>query len=305
MVGSDDCLYLNIFTKNLSPKKPYAVMVYIHGGRHCYGSNSLNYFSPDYLLSADVVVVTINYRIGPLGFLTLKDKSLNVPGNAGMKDQQMAMKFVKNNIQQFGGDPNNCTLFGHSSGGTCVSLHCSVESSRGLFNRAIIMSGSTFASDASFSDKNYALKLAKKLGFDGDNDSDVLAFLEHANVLSMAEEQYTLNAAGKYESLPFGPCIEPYDSDSSFMLESPIELLKNAWSRNIDVIIGGASGEGMCSKSHFENNPGYESMIPIDTQLKIDEQKLKIFAARAKELYLNLYQSEFEAYQKVQTLEVF
>lgn len=304
-VGSEDCLYLNIFTKTLCPKKPQAVMVYIHGGGHCSGSSTLNSYSPDYILLADVVVVTFNYRIGPLGFLTLQDKSLNVPGNAGMKDQQLAMKFVRDNIHNFGGDPNNCTIFGHSSGATCVSLHCMVESSRGLFNKAIVMSGSPVANEALFSDKNYAFKLAKKLGFDGDNESDVLGFLEKANVLSMAEAQLTLieNEIDFPRPLPFGPCIEPYENDSSFMLKAPIDLLKSAWSNEIDVMIGGTSGEGMVSKSDFdEKNPDYESKIPMDIMLKVDDQKLKEYAARLKDFY-TLSLSEFEAFQKVMSLK--
>lgn len=145
-------------------------MVYIHGGGHFAGSSTLNTYSPDYILLSDVVVVTFNYRVGPLGFLSLKDKSLNVPGNAGMKDQQLAMKFVKDNIHHFGGDPNNCTLFGHSSGATCVGLHCIAESSCGLFDKAIIMSGSPVGYESVYSDENYPLKLAKKLGFDGEGD---------------------------------------------------------------------------------------------------------------------------------------
>lgn len=298
-VGSDDCLYLNIFTKSLRPEKPQAVMVYIHGGGHATGSSALNSYSPDYLLLTDIVLVTINYRLGPLGFLTLQDESLNVPGNAGMKDQQLAMQFVRENIRNFGGDPNNCTLVGHSSGATCVSLHCLAEGSRGLFNRAIIMSGSPVATEGLCIDKDYALKLAEKLGFVGNNESDVLAFLERADAVEMAEAQYTVIENNKNMYVPFGPCIEPYESDTSFMLKAPIELLKSAWSNDIDVMIGGTADEGKTSKSTFENDPGYESIIPFDLRPKVDHQQLKDFAARLKDFYLTRFASEFEAYQKV------
>lgn len=83
------------------------MLFYIHGGGFYSGSGSTELLGPDFLLMADVVVVTINYRLGALGFLNLKDKELNVPGNAGLKDQLLAMKFVKSNIRNFGGDPNN------------------------------------------------------------------------------------------------------------------------------------------------------------------------------------------------------
>ncbi|KAJ6635997.1 Esterase B1 [Pseudolycoriella hygida] len=296
-IGSDDCLYLNIFTKNLNPEKLYGVMVYIHGGGHSSGSSTLDSYSPDYLLTTDVVIVTFNYRLGPLGFLTLKDETLNVPGNAGLKDQQLAMQFVKDNIQHFGGDPNNCTLFGHSSGATCVSLHCIVESSRGLFNKAIIMSGSPVASESLRTDDNFALKLAKKLGFDGENESDVLAFLEEANVLSMAEAQFSLieSDGSLYPPMPFGPCIEPYRSKDSFMLNAPIDLLKSAWSNSIDLMIGGTSSEGLCIQSQFDQN--YESIIPSEIKTTVNDEKLKDFATRLKDFYSSLSSTDLEAYE--------
>lgn len=130
IIGTEDCLNLNIYTKSLNPDKRYPVMFYIHGGGNS-GSNSTSLYGPDFLLLSDVVLVIINFRYGPFGFTSFNDKSLNVPGNAGMKDQLMALKFVKNNIHQFGGDPNNITLFGHSSGSVCVNLHCVSEQSHG------------------------------------------------------------------------------------------------------------------------------------------------------------------------------
>lgn len=83
------------------------------------------------------MIVIFNYRLGPLGFLSLQDKSLNVPGNAGLKDQQMVLEFVRDNIHNFGGDAGNVTLMGHSSGGASVNFHCITETSRGLFHRSV------------------------------------------------------------------------------------------------------------------------------------------------------------------------
>lgn len=283
----------------MNPDKPHAVIVYIHGGGHYSGSSTLISYSPDYILSADVVLVTMNYRLGPLGFMTLKDKSLNVPGNAGLKDQQLAMKFVKDNIRNFGGDPNNVTLVGHSSGATCVGLHCIAESSRGLFNRAIVMSGSPVGIEGLYRDKNYALKLAKKLGFAGDNESDALAFLETANVLSMAEAQTTLNEDDKsyFGAMTFGPCIEPYDTENAFMRRAPIDLMKNAWSNNVDIMIGGTANEGKFLKGQFEN--GYEPLIPTDLKLALDDSKSKEFASRLENFYLSMIPTELDAFEQV------
>lgn len=304
-VGTDDCLYLNIYTKNLKPQKLAAVMVYIHGGGHCSGSGTQELYSPDYLLLADVVVVTINFRLGPLGFLSLKDQSLNVPGNAAMKDQQLALKFVRDNIRNFGGDPNNCTLFGHSSGGTSVSLHCVAESSRGLFHKAIIMSGSHVAKEALIRDDNYASKLAQKLGYDGRSESEMLTFLENANVISLAEAQYELieSAEAKFAPMPFGPCVEPYESDSSFLLEPPIDLLSSAWSKNVDVMIGGTADEGLFIRPELETDRDYKSIIPDELKLVLADGKLDEFAARLKTFYLSLFPTDYEAFIRVGTFD--
>lgn len=131
VVGSEDCLHLNIFTKSLKTGKPLPVLVYIFGGGFSSGSSSTDLYGPDYLMLADVIVVTCSFRLGPFGFMSFKDESLNVPGNAALKDQLMALKFLKKNISNFGGDPENVTLFGHSSGSVSVNWHCMNEGSKG------------------------------------------------------------------------------------------------------------------------------------------------------------------------------
>lgn len=95
------------------PKTPLPVFVWIHGGGFVCGSGSTLLYGPDYLVEKDVIVVTINYRLNIFGFLSLKDSKVGVPGNAGLKDQTMALKWVKQNIECFGGDPNNITIAGN------------------------------------------------------------------------------------------------------------------------------------------------------------------------------------------------
>lgn len=89
------------------------MFVWIHGGGFIFGSGSTLLYGPDYLVEKDVVVVTFNYRLSIFGFLSLKDPKLGVPGNAGLKDQSMALNWVKQNISCFGGDPNNITIAGN------------------------------------------------------------------------------------------------------------------------------------------------------------------------------------------------
>lgn len=88
--------------------------VYIHGGGFQFSYGKLDVYGGDYLLNKDLVYVTFNYRVGPLGFLSLKDPKLGVPGNAGLKDQIFALKWIRKNIVNFGGDPENITIFGTS-----------------------------------------------------------------------------------------------------------------------------------------------------------------------------------------------
>ena len=117
MVGGLDCLYLSIYTTSLpSPGsdnlKP--VFFWIHGGGFNVGGGDLG-TGPDYLLESGVTVVTINYRLGPLGFLALEGRD-DITGNQGLKDQLMALRWIKKNIASFGGDPNRITIAGESAG---------------------------------------------------------------------------------------------------------------------------------------------------------------------------------------------
>lgn len=138
---SEDCLYLNVFTKNLPSEtngglKP--VIAYVHGGAFQLGSASDH--SPHLLMERDVVLVTINYRIGAFGFLSLGTEE--IPGNAGLKDQAMALNWIKLNIEKFGGDPNLVTLMGNSAGAYSVTAHLVSPLTKGLFHRTIAFSGS-------------------------------------------------------------------------------------------------------------------------------------------------------------------
>jgi carboxylesterase type B len=104
-------------------------MVFIYGGGFEAGFATYDLYGPDYLLEKDVVVATLNYRLGILGFLSTGD--MVVPGNNGLKDQVMALKWIKNNIENFGGDPNKITIFGQSAGSASVSYHMQSPQSKG------------------------------------------------------------------------------------------------------------------------------------------------------------------------------
>src|SRR5208337_3658205 len=141
---SEDCLNLNLWTPGLDgARRP--VMVWIHGGGFTIGAGSQEIYNGAALAKrGNVVVVTINYRLGPLGFLRLSDVTngrIPSSGNEGLLDQIAALQWVRDNIAEFGGDPDNVTTFGESAGGMSVGTLLGTAAASGLFRRAIAQSG--------------------------------------------------------------------------------------------------------------------------------------------------------------------
>jgi para-nitrobenzyl esterase len=139
---SEDCLFLNVFTRPGGSRSGRPVMVWIHGGALVTGES--DDYDPAALVRDGVTVVTINYRLGALGFLAdpaLADGA-GASGNYGLMDQQAALRWVKANIGRFGGDPGNVTVFGESAGGLSTLSQLVSPGARGLFQRAIVESGS-------------------------------------------------------------------------------------------------------------------------------------------------------------------
>ncbi|CAD6241228.1 GSCOCT00009238001.2-RA-CDS, partial [Cotesia congregata] len=129
-MGNEDCLYLNVYTPKADTDiRLRAVMVWIHGGSFDSGSSSPELYGPDFLIEDDIVVVAMNYRLGPLGFLSLNHS--NATGNAGLKDQNLALKWVQQNIEHFGGDPMKVTIFGQSAGSVATLYHVLSDQSKG------------------------------------------------------------------------------------------------------------------------------------------------------------------------------
>lgn len=248
-LGGEKCLHLNIYTKELSPDKPKPVMVFIHGGGFRHGSGSPFVYGSDYLIEQNIVLVTINYRLLMFGFLSFKDPKIGVPGNAGLKDQNMALEWIKENILAFGGDPDNITLFGESAGSVSVHLHLLSPASKRLFHRAILMSGSAFCPWVITPERGINLRLAQACGYKGpDNEQEIYNFLIQVNPKKLIKAELTLLTPEErsfLEFIAFGPVVEPYSSNNTFLPLHPKELAKQAWGNDIDVIVGGCSDEGL------------------------------------------------------------
>ena len=155
-IGQEDCLWLNVFTRDLVKSKRRPVVVWIHGGNFVRGS--AGEYEPDYILDEDVVLVTIQYRLNMFGFMSTEDSS--APGNYGMLDQVAALQWVKANIEAFSGNPDRVTIMGQQAGGASVHYHMLSPLSRGLFSKAISMSGSALCWWASL---KRPLEKAKKM----------------------------------------------------------------------------------------------------------------------------------------------
>ncbi|SCF34308.1 para-nitrobenzyl esterase [Micromonospora viridifaciens] len=171
---SEDCLLLNVTTPRGGSNQLRPVMVWLHGGSLTYGAGDI--YSPTGLVTrGDVVVVTVNYRLGALGFLAHQafDAGASRSGNFGLEDQQAALRWVRRNAAAFGGDPRNVTLFGQSAGSFSACAHLASPASAGLFDKAIMQSGPCTAGWAPATTSSprpravaqqEALALAKSLG---------------------------------------------------------------------------------------------------------------------------------------------
>jgi para-nitrobenzyl esterase len=183
--GSEDCLYLNVWSPAKSAKDRIPVLVWIYGGGFTAGSTSDASYNGANLAKKGVVLVSIAYRVGQLGFLAhpeLSAESRNhVSGNYGLLDQIAGLQWVKKNIAAFGGDPDKVTIFGESAGGISVSMLCASPLAKGLFKGAISESGGSFGPPrpTTFPGENL-----KRLA---DAERDGQAYAKAAGVSSIAE----------------------------------------------------------------------------------------------------------------------
>ncbi|KAI8520205.1 Carboxylesterase 5A [Branchiostoma belcheri] len=228
---SEDCLTLNVETPSTNADGGLPVLVWIHGGSLETGGGYLLPFAP---LAAhqDVVVVSFNYRLGLLGFLSTRDE--NAPGNFGFLDQVLAIRWVKENIQNFGGDPDRITIFGESAGGYSVSYHVVSPLSRGLFRRAISQSGVFGTNPVQLNPLRTTKVQAEELGCDGEDTSALVNCLRERPVEQLyAGYDLFQNSLFGSNLKPFGPVVDGY-----FLTSTPEYLLKKRQVSPVDYLMG-------------------------------------------------------------------
>ncbi|CAH0589985.1 unnamed protein product [Chrysodeixis includens] len=244
-IGEPNCLKLNIYTPTRI-SKPLPVMVYIHGGCFLSGTGSPFLYGGDFIAEQDVIYVGINYRLGVEGFLCLGIKE--APGNAGLKDQIAALKWIHENIEAFGGNPNDVTLFGESAGAVSTSFMMLTSATKGMFHKAILQSGSSLAPWALQHDPiGTASALVRKLGYNTNNPQEIYNILsnktasELLDAMVLNEEKFCVAAQHL-----FVPCIEKQiEGVEPVVTEYPADIIKSGNYTKVPMIIGYTDKEGI------------------------------------------------------------
>jgi para-nitrobenzyl esterase len=234
--ASEDCLSLNIWTPHVGhgtgqPGLP--VMVWIHGGGFTGGSASNNFTDGTKLMRHGVVVVTINYRLGVLGFLAhpdlARETSDGSTGNYGLMDQLAALRWVQDNVAAFGGDPANVTAFGQSAGGIAISWLITSKSAWGLFNRAILQSGNAFGSGLITHTRAQAEQVGRQFG--------AIAHLRQLPARKLIQRWQAFEAQAPQEH------VADAILDEHLFRKQPAKALLEGMGSNVAIIVGNNSQE--------------------------------------------------------------
>jgi len=244
-IGEEDCLYLNIYTPTLTrstnPFARKAVMLWIHGGAFTEGSGSD--YDPVYFMEKDVVVVTINYRLGPLGFLTFGNDLAS--GNLGLRDQQLAIQWTRNYIQNFGGNPNKITIFGESAGGGSVHAQVLSHLNQGLIHGAIAQSGNILYTPIEDRPEKMAMKVGEKFNCSSnDLDEKMLDCLQEIPAQELIEGT-ALDPSDWFgdDNLLFAPVVDHFCSNP-FMPIHPLEAVKSGAYNKVPYMSGTTKEDG-------------------------------------------------------------
>ena len=291
---SEDCLYLNIWTPSADDKKR-PVMVWVHGGGFVIGGSTRDRINGARLTSyGDVVIVNFNYRLGVLGFLDLPA----VTPNIGILDQITALKWVRENIKVFGGDPDNITIFGESSGGESVAILLSIPESRDLMNKAIIESG--VANPITFSGENSrkgANELLEKLRI----KEGIIQALQEVPIKKLIRIQKKISGTIFDDKInPFRPFI-----DGEVIPEQPIELIRQGKAAKIPIILGWNEDEIGIVFPFFKQatDEAKKSLINIFKSILnhhgVNEEKFKQLRKTYDSMGLNPQISEFKFWSTI------
>ncbi|KAM8704478.1 hypothetical protein ACLKA7_008999 [Drosophila subpalustris] len=235
---SEDCLRLNVYTKNLNKSARLPVIVFLHpGGFYVFSGQSKYIAGPANLMDRDCVLVTLNYRLGTLGFLATD--SADAPGNAGLKDQVIALRWIQQHIHHFGGDPRSVTLLGYSAGSTSIALHMLSPMSRGLFHRGICMSASPYGQYTYRSDgMDLAQRQARLLKCPENSVTDLVGCLRGKPMMDYVNSYNGMFEFGWHPVLNWLPVVEQDHGQERFLIEDPYKTAQSGNFYKVPLISG-------------------------------------------------------------------
>lgn len=257
-VMDEDCLVLNVWAPSESRDTPLPVMVWLHGGAYTFGSSSQPLFdAASFVTRGDVVIVTVNYRLGAFGFLDLAGllPEGGFDRNLAVKDALLALRWVQENISAFGGDAGRVTVFGESAGGGLVTTLLATPSAEGLFTRAIAQSSPASSMYGTERARDVAARFVHELGIDSTDAAAVAGALRAASVDDIVAASMSVYAAVPDEApgtLAFAPVI-----DGELIPEAPVTVLREGRGIRVPLLIGTNKDEASLFK--FMKSP----LIPI------------------------------------------
>ncbi len=282
---SEDCLYLNVWTPAKSAEDNLPVMVWIYGGGFSFGSTSDPSHDGELLAKNGVVVVSIAYRVGNLGFLAHPELSAEDPnhvsGNYGILDQIAGLKWVKNNISKFGGNPNKVTIFGESAGGISVSILCASPLAKGLFCGAISQSGGSFGPARQTTYPGENMKTLAMAEADGQQIAEKLGANSLAELRAMDASKF---AGSDMSGFGAWPIVDGY-----VIKDDQYKLYEKGDFNDVDILVGynsdeGASfGFGDTPETHVQNVTTRYGKF-ADTLLKVYPQEEGVLNKTARDL---------------------
>lgn len=296
-MGSEDCLYIEISTPNLKPSKPLPIIFWINSVNFSHWLT--DFWDSITITNQGVIFVTCSFRIGPFGFLSFND--CTAPGNCGLKDIILALKWVQTNISRFGGDPENVTLCGSNSGGSIIHLMMLSPMAKGLFHKAIIQSASALNNwSLSLNPSLAATELCQQLGITKTERHEIieeLRFLPAVDILDAFNELYS-----RLKNTPnndifdavFKPCIEDdFEGQAAFLTKTPHTIIKSGDFNKVPFIIGSNNAEA--SVIDYIKNDYYRSNLEkyqenigllVPRSLCVEESKSKIVGRQILNFYL-------------------
>ncbi|MFV8315161.1 carboxylesterase/lipase family protein [Mycobacterium sp. 23] len=256
---SEDCLTLNVVTPESGAAEPLPVMVFIHGGGYILGSSATPLYDGAALARRGCVYVSVNYRLGALGCLDLSSLStqdVTIDGNLYLRDLVMALRWIKENIANFGGDPDNVTIFGESAGAHITATLLAVPDAAGLFHRAISESPAAGMTRSTEVAAEFAARFAELLGA---RSRDAAHAVMKASAAQLIEAQHELIDQGMQKRLGAFP-IGPVFGDDVVPID-PVEAMRTGRAHQVPLIVGTNAEEGRLFTRFLGMLPTNKAMV--------------------------------------------